>query len=1201
MPQYDGSVVIDTALDNDGFDKGSQELEAAIKELSTTIKQMGGQLQETFAEYTQAIQDAVQASGAMGQSMDQTRAKSDQLGQSVRETKASVNDLQTTSSRAGSGLSFDNPIKEAKELSSDITRLHKQVDSLPSLQEKANKGDNGAAKKLKAGYDSACNSLDQLDTKLEEFGQKKFPTPDYKVVLSDIEKMEKKLAQLDERKDKMDSMGADKESKAYKSLAYDIDLAQKKLMSLNEEKAELEQNNEAFTLGSQTGEFDIAQRELQEIRDELTGISKNSKNTLNPPDATRWQSFGNAIKRAVRFTAKSAWTGLKWIATNAAKAGASLAKMAARSISNGIKRVASRVRSLGSAVKGSKGGLSVGFKSLLRYGLGIRSIYALVNKLRSALVKGWQGMAGYDSKFNSVMSEFIGSLKQLGNAFAAAFAPVLNVVLPILTQLINGMTEATTRFGMMIAALTGQKSFTKATKVQYDYAEASGTASDELDKEGKAAKETKKQLMGFDQVNILSEDKDKDKDKKDQGGWGTVPVDEQALDWAKELKDAWENADFTSLGRKLGEKIRDALNSIPWDAIKATMRKLGKSLATFLNGVLETPGLFDAIGRTLAQGLNSAFEFLNAFVQNFHWASLGQAIKDGILGFCNTIDWSLIYSTFSGFGAGIGTALQTGFNNPEIWTAMLVTLANGLNALVYGLRDLLTAVDWGSLGANIATGLNNGIAAIDWQAITQTLIAGFNGIFQFWLNFVATFDWWQFGNNIGTCLSDAIRGIDWFSGAYSVGMTITGLFEALNGFIGGVDWAMLGKEVIDLIAGFFVGLDWGVFGTTLSDCCKGLFDFFTGAIEEINWDEIGTYICTAIVDLLKGFDWGGTAESIGRLIGAAFKSIVKLGSWLWKTMCDFGKSIIDGGWEGIVNAVKGVGDWIRKNILDPFVKGFQDAFGIHSPSKEMEPLGGFIIDGLLNGITSAWKSIVNFFGSCGQKIWDAIQGCLDWFKNAGEWIVSGIQNGIASAWDGLCNAVGGWCGDLWNTVTGFFQIGSPSKLMRDTVGKWIPLGIAEGIEKTAGDAVKTVGDMARAIADEADSKPVLMPVSTAFDDASTGLDSVLTTFADKVASTFSNLLDALDRLVSGSSFAIPAMAMGTVAPYATSAGRSGSTAQDLADALSRSDDTISKSELTNLLIELGRKIEGISFYIGDTDLARHVNKGNTLLDRKYKV
>ena len=53
------------------------------------------------------------------------------------------------------------------------------------------------------------------------------------------------------------------------------------------------------------------------------------------------------------------------------------------------------------------------------------------------------------------------------------------------------------------------------------------------------------------------------------------------------VKDAWADADFTEIGRMFGEKLKEALENIPWDGIKATLRKIAKSIATFLNGFLK--------------------------------------------------------------------------------------------------------------------------------------------------------------------------------------------------------------------------------------------------------------------------------------------------------------------------------------------------------------------------------------------------------------------------------------------------------------------------------------------------------------------------------------------------------------------------------------------------------------------------------------
>lgn len=71
-------------------------------------------------------------------------------------------------------------------------------------------------------------------------------------------------------------------------------------------------------------------------------------------------------------------------------------------------------------------------------------------------------------------------------------------------------------------------------------------------------------------------------------------------------------------------------------------------------------------------------------------------------------------------------------------------------------------------------------------------------------------------------------------------------------------------------------------------------------------------------------------------------------------------------------------------------------------------------------------------------------------------IVEGLKNGISSAWESFKS----WMGEM---VSGFIEgvkeglkIGSPSKVMADEVGKWIPAGIAVGIEDNMGVLDKTM-------------------------------------------------------------------------------------------------------------------------------------------------
>lgn len=61
-------------------------------------------------------------------------------------------------------------------------------------------------------------------------------------------------------------------------------------------------------------------------------------------------------------------------------------------------------------------------------------------------------------------------------------------------------------------------------------------------------------------------------------------------------------------------------------------------------------------------------------------------------------------------------------------------------------------------------------------------------------------------------------------------------------------------------------------------------------------------------------------------------------------------------------------------------------------------------------------------------------------------LVKGLWNGIKNAGSWLKNQIKGWAKGIIDSVKGFFKIGSPSRLFADDVGKWLPAGLAEGIE-----------------------------------------------------------------------------------------------------------------------------------------------------------
>ena len=94
-----------------------------------------------------------------------------------------------------------------------------------------------------------------------------------------------------------------------------------------------------------------------------------------------------------------------------------------------------------------------------------------------------------------------------------------------------------------------------------------------------------------------------------------------------------------------------------------------------------------------------------------------------------------------------------------------------------------------------------------------------------------------------------------------------------------------------------------------------------------------------------------------------------------------------------------------------------------------------------------------------EQLKTAFINMVNKFVSIGSNIVEGIKSGIANAWSSFKGWLLGLLDGLVDSVLGFFGISSPSKLMADKVGKWIPAGIAEGIDEGMGvldDAMDTM-------------------------------------------------------------------------------------------------------------------------------------------------
>ena len=342
-------------------------------------------------------------------------------------------------------------------------------------------------------------------------------------------------------------------------------------------------------------------------------------------------------------------------------------------------------------------------------------------------------------------------------------------------------------FAQWVAKLTGAKLYDDTSMATPDYSDAVDGLDDYGDAADKASKKQKKlndNLQGFDIVNKLqANNKDDSSSKKKNGNGAGIDLSEdinkavkgyesiwdkafksnknKAVELAAKLKKAilggWKNGgDYTSLGKSVGSWLTNGLDSIPWEKIQATTNKLSRSLATFLNGMVQGIN-WETVGKTLANGFNTAMGALYTFRTTFDWLGLGVSVATGINSALQNADMTLAGKTL---GAKVRGMIQFAFG-------------------------LVTNFDSSGLGQKIADGINGffeemgdvreNTGLTGWQELGKTLSDSVKGILTSINTALSGVKWENVGKSIGQFLGS----IDWVGIWSSVGKTIGNAFKSI--------------------------------------------------------------------------------------------------------------------------------------------------------------------------------------------------------------------------------------------------------------------------------------------------------------------------------------------------------------------------------------------------------------------------------------
>lgn len=509
-------------------------------------------------------------------------------------------------------------------------------------------------KGLEGSISKTADKIASLRQKMDSLKDVQIPTQEYKEVQKQIEVTEKKINDLMARQEKFLATGGKESSTTYKGMQYDLEELQNSLPYLKGELQDLVESGKAFTLGSDTEKYaemsaqverlnqqmqsdterqaelqdTLAEREqhLAEIKASSTVSDQEIINLLERrkelmEEIAELEKAGvdlgyqeyedkNRELEQINSQIKEYKTNLSQVPKKYEEMQDS-AKKAFNAISEGTKTISE-------GTKKSSGLLST-FSSRLK-GLAISLlIFNWISKafrtMISGMKEGFTNFAGYSDSFANSIQSVKNSLSTLGNQIAAAFAPIVQAVIPWLNSFISVITKAITYLAQFIALLSGKSTFTRAKKIQDSYNKSlGGTAA--------AAKKAAGALAAFDKLNVLN----KNDDNGGGGGAGEtdfgdmfeeVPVDSKLQEWldsiiekAKELKKIFMKGFWDGLGdwktrvdsiKKSFQSIKDSLKDIFTDpAVVKAADKWVKSVVYMLGTLV---GATASIGLTIATNI----------------------------------------------------------------------------------------------------------------------------------------------------------------------------------------------------------------------------------------------------------------------------------------------------------------------------------------------------------------------------------------------------------------------------------------------------------------------------------------------------------------------------------------------------------------------------------------------------------------------
>ena len=612
------------------------------------------------------------------------------------------------------------------------------------------------------------------------------------------------------------------------------------------------------------------------------------------------------------------------------------------------------------------------------------------------------------------------------------------------------------------------------------------------------------------------------------------------------FKSAWDTIRDAIMG--VVNMVIDWAHMIPPDGLANGIKLVADTLDWFVRHGKELAPIIIGIGTAFAavkgyQALNSGLQALTGTMNTVTTAAKG--VSNGIMLMTDLGGPVAMLKQMAGGLSLVKTAQTAWSTATKMATAVqgafnAVIAANPIGAIAVAVAAVVAALAWfftqTEAGRKAWAAFTSWLSET-WAALVEGAKAIWNGLGEFLANL------WSAISDVITSAWTSIT--SFLSGVWNgISTTATTIFNGIRDFIVNV-FTVIGALIVAPLQAIQNGIN-TVFGWILS--------FITQQMNSTN--TVWSTVWTAIYNVVSTI-FGLISSCISTVVNAIRTVIVVFLSFLkgdWQGAWDAIKSFFTTTWDGIVafltpiingikttignvlnaiqsvwasiwnaisgvvstiwNAISGVVSTCIQNVRNTISTVLNAISGVWtSVWNRVSSFLGNIWHGITSAVSNGIQSVSNTVGRIKSTVLGAVSGAGRWLYDTGRQVIQGLINGIGGAFKWVKDTIGNLGKNLIGWAKGVLGIHSPSRIFRDEVGKWIPAGMAQGIDKASGlvaDSIDGLTDMVPTVSLKTDASRLETPLAYS---AVVGNGRIAYTVDDHTAeyATKQDIIDAIDQ------------------------------------------------------------------------------------------